>query len=271
MKRKRTELILFAVSVMLVAALSGCSIFPLIKDYEEMCAGDFRYIVVDDYEIVNGKEKKCKSVAIVGFSWSGIESEVIDIPQKLDGKPVRYIGYQYRTSFAGRQYHLHSDNLKKMYISENVSSIYTEAFYALRENGEEPVFDVMLCAVKNPSDLFYYSHGIIFYLYRHVYEDMREEFLAKYPDRIEDFESKYHRANVTFKNNYSDEVNGGYYRLDNVAPGETVPMPPAPERDGYAFIGWYTEAECVNAWNFDVSPELSEDSDFILYACWHKK
>ena len=69
-------------------------------------------------------------------------------------------------------------------------------------------------------------------------------------------------------NNYSDEVNGGYYRLDNIGTGETIPEPPAPEREGYTFGGWYTEPECVTAWDFGDSPRIEEGVEFRLYAKW---
>jgi len=51
-------------------------------------------------------------------------------------------------------------------------------------------------------------------------------------------------------------------------------------RKGYAFVGWYKEPECVNAWDFDNDrlPKFEYDSDgyitnFVetkLYAKWKK-
>ena len=46
--------------------------------------------------------------------------------------------------------------------------------------------------------------------------------------------------------------------------------PPAPEREGYTFGGWYTEAECVNEWNFDTVPQIAEGEQLRLYAGWEK-
>ena len=50
-----------------------------------------------------------------------------------------------------------------------------------------------------------------------------------------------------------------------VADGGTITKPQNPKASGLAFGGWYKEAECTNAWNFD-SETVSED--ITLYAKW---
>ena len=56
-------------------------------------------------------------------------------------------------------------------------------------------------------------------------------------------------------------------------------IPPIPERDGYAFDGWYKENECINRWNFATdslpSEQLDNDENVVyqetkLYAKWIK-
>ena len=41
-----------------------------------------------------------------------------------------------------------------------------------------------------------------------------------------------------------------------------------PEREGYRFVGWYTDAELKNIWDFSTEIEIEEDSEFRLYAGW---
>ena len=53
-------------------------------------------------------------------------------------------------------------------------------------------------------------------------------------------------------------------------------VPPEPTRKGYKFAGWYTEKDCVNKWDFDNVPTVSNNDDdsffeFALYAKWTKK
>lgn len=62
----------------------------------------------------------------------------------------------------------------------------------------------------------------------------------------------------------------GYYRFDSVDAGEKIPVPPTPEREGYTFRGWYTEAECINEWNFETAPQIEKEEQLRLYAGWQK-
>jgi uncharacterized repeat protein (TIGR02543 family) len=78
-------------------------------------------------------------------------------------------------------------------------------------------------------------------------------------------------ANIEFLNNYSDEVNGGYYRLDNIGSGERILEPISPSREGYSFMGWYVDSDLTQRWNFNNTIDLSEDEVYRLYASWQRK
>jgi len=58
---------------------------------------------------------------------------------------------------------------------------------------------------------------------------------------------------------YSAERNSKIEKLD-----------PDPERDGWVFMGWYTEPNCVNAWNFDtvIFSYCPSCAYIYLYARW---
>lgn len=72
--------------------------------------------------------------------------------------------------------------------------------------------------------------------------------------------------------------NDGYYWIDNYG-GKIEYIPPIPERDGYAFDGWYKESDCINKWDFetDALPQAQVDDqgqeiyqETKLYAKWTK-
>ena len=78
-------------------------------------------------------------------------------------------------------------------------------------------------------------------------------------------------SKVAFMNNYSAAVNRGYFRAEDVESGEKIPEPPVPEREGYIFTGWYTEAEAINLWDFDTKTEIPDGEELRLYAGWQAK
>jgi uncharacterized repeat protein (TIGR02543 family) len=68
---------------------------------------------------------------------------------------------------------------------------------------------------------------------------------------------------VTFKNNYGD--NATYYET-SINTGRRVSKPGEPTREEYAFLGWYTDADCTQAFSFNTLL----NTDTTLYAKWNK-
>ncbi len=247
-------LIISFLSILLICCNGG-----LIKDLEIHEDGYFRYVIAGAY--------KDPVIAIVGFTASGLEQESIEIPREIDGKSVRYIGHN--DDVRHNIYYVYSENLKKIYIHDNIRSITNFEKGRARtlgnfENGEkieieeegvEGQVSVMICSLHEEfgtyntsliKDMYYYGEKI---------------------DEI-NINRNLSPANVVFMNNYADDANEGYYRLDNIEAGETISEPPKPVRNGYELIGWYTESECINAWDFNVSPVMEEGAEFRLYAAW---
>lgn len=65
------------------------------------------------------------------------------------------------------------------------------------------------------------------------------------------------------------------FQYNNGQPDETirvhdndfVPRPETPYRGGYNFMGWYTDAACTSAWNFEID---RVSGSMTLYAGWQK-
>ena len=84
-------------------------------------------------------------------------------------------------------------------------------------------------------------------------------------------------ANVVYYLN--DDIEDSYF-VDDCDNEKIVNIPTDPIRDGYKFMGWYKEKECINKWDFenDIVPEkqYDENNEYIfietsLYAKWEKK
>ena len=73
--------------------------------------------------------------------------------------------------------------------------------------------------------------------------------------------------NIYFYNNTS-QTDQDIYWIDHNDNGETLFIPYEPYNNGKKFLGWYTEKECINEWNFDTKIELGENEVLNLYAKW---
>lgn len=99
------------------------------------------------------------------------------------------------------------------------------------------------------------------------------EFYNKNKDIVTNLDGKI--ANVSYYYNCEKEFETFF--IDDVDGDKIKNMPPVPQREGYEFIGWYKEPECINEWDFDNdivdSKIYSEDGEYlyketILYAKW---
>ena len=92
-----------------------------------------------------------------------------------------------------------------------------------------------------------------------TYDNYNEIYTPVKFNVIVDKESK--AFNVTFvKNNETDN------EVVEVRDGEKVAKPEDPEKDGYKFIGWFTDEELTTEFNFDTPIE----SNTTLYAKWEE-
>ena len=53
-----------------------------------------------------------------------------------------------------------------------------------------------------------------------------------------------------------------------VAKGGLVNKPDTPRKNGYVFIGWYTDAACTTVWTFEVD---TVNEDMTLYVRWQQR
>ncbi|MBS7008735.1 leucine-rich repeat protein [Anaerostipes sp.] len=71
------------------------------------------------------------------------------------------------------------------------------------------------------------------------------------------------RYEVRFDSQGGSKVPG----IKNIKYGEHIQEPPAPNRDGYVFDGWYLQKECKNQWDFEKNIITGNR---VLYAGWKK-
>jgi len=105
-----------------------------------------------------------------------------------------------------------------------------------------------------------------------------EYYFYRESDVYNDLYIKICKANTSYMFNYENSPNDDYFFIRDYEYGEKIEnVPYAPTRKGYTFDGWYKEAECINAWDFeeDTLPETlyNENNEEVyqetkLYAKW---
>ena len=75
--------------------------------------------------------------------------------------------------------------------------------------------------------------------------------------------STYPLYSVTFQSNTAEEVTG-MPQVQQVGYNQTAAEPAQPDRPGYTFLGWYTDADCKQKYSFDTPVT----KDQTLYAGW---
>jgi len=182
------------------------------------------------------KDKGDQVVAIIRLTELGQEQKTLDIPRTIDGKEVWYIGYPIiKGLMSGNQpYPITSANLEKMYIHDNIIGIEDGIFLSTADE-----WDIMLCSVDYNFDLELLARGVRgkTYIYKFLYDKTVED-LQQSGRSNPEYGERILPANISFLNNHSDEINDGYYMLDNIKTSNKIPQLPSPEREGYVFTGW---------------------------------
>ena len=226
-----------------------------------MCLGGCNYEPIKYYEdeyftYVDRVYAEEEWIYLTGFTKRGLEQEILIIPSEFNGKKV-IVG---TAPNLGKPIFFSSNSLKKIFVEEGVinCSDLTPSLFSLKI--------IHLSGNING----YSSHGDV-YIYMNV-ESYKKTPLSKvYP------------ANVSYKWNYEEAPNSGYYWIDNYYNEIISYIPTDPIREGYIFDGWYKEPECINKWDFDndivpgtewefmtQSPHktLVKYQETILYAKW---
>lgn len=267
MKSKKIVLSIFCV-IALMFLLTGCRSLEM---YEK---GDFRYQEDD-----SGDEPY---IVIYGLSSTGMQKKDIVIPTEINNIPVKQFGAHYM--WGRRDGKFESAHLEKMFMQSNVSNSSTRMYewcYFLKKIIYIPT-DISLDNIEQlnenlesrtkghqtePYDSFFY-----------FYSDADQRIVSlKICNGSQEIGNNF--ADLQYNYNYENSPNSGVYWLDDYDNELISYMPINPEREGFSFLGWYTDSECTNEWDFtnDQIPkkeyELTNDSDdaYTYYKYYYNK
>ncbi len=248
------------ICLILILIITAFSLTSCVQ-YEEVIVGDFVYVLSDHSDLYYN---------VVGISEEGKEKKELVIPSEINGIPVTNIGYSFHLYWEPIC-NFESENLEILYFSVlleiNAPQVFKNCPNFKRSiclekvnfNGEFK--DLPNCVnqeIEKNGEYFPYTCYI-------------------YGDRIvkEWFEGEIYRpGNVVYFLNEQEDI----YYIDFCENITSDNLPKDPKRDGYKFMGWYKEPECINEWDIkvDVLPEIKKIGDIIeyevvnLYAKWEE-
>ena len=225
-------------------------------------------------------------LSVTSVGWGGTATQSCYIPPEIDGVPVKNLGNsggimsrpKLTISGAGKVYFPWTIDDFGVRDTKYWTVVTTD------ENGNELRYSTKYLISSSTSTLIDTGlredviHVVPYRMYNdydmyHSVEGLHTHIVLKEEDNVLP-------ANIALMFNYADNPNEGYFFVDLLEESGKITKPPYdPKRSGYKFAGWYKEAECVNAWDFEndiVEINFDEEGNRIyeeicLYAKWEKK
>lgn len=225
MLKKIKTLLVIILIIVSIGTLSGCKFAIYYPEYE---SGFYRYAV-------ETKKDGTKRAYLIGLTESGAQQKELIYPETIDGIPVYGIGYVISVSITSYKAigDFSSDKLEKIFFPTMPKEVIKT----------DSIFDNLQADTR----LVYWNSDYINRI------GGRLKSICGY-NYVEDYYSiKFYEylANVSYMLNYENAPNNGYYWVDSYDESIISFIPPAPNREGFQFDGWYKEPECVIEWKFE--------------------
>ena len=194
-------------------------------------------------------------VIILELTEKGQEQEILVIPEEINGLPVVQLGGETKGYPYVVPHYLRSDTIKRVYVGATVLLI-NESFTMgrLEDIIVYPFsYEEKICVIYNQGEVrTYINKGIngTDYFNKHGFHPT--------------FNEHFYEANITF---YSEPED--MYFVDNYSASNLYYMPEAPQKEGYYFVGWYSDVDLNNMW--DGKYPDSQEETLNLYAKWENE
>ncbi len=257
---KKLILCFMAIMLAIPMMLSGCS-----NELKYISDGDFKYYYMEDKD----------SYAVIGTTEQGKGQEVLYFPSYYNDKLVTHMGYAKTTGYMSvdNHYWIEPDDITatKVYFPYTVEEkYYTNVIFKNESEGQIYFTNCNRSYLESAvlmAGPYGIRKGVKYFATPSAYEYIINNIKISGMDNNGDV----NKANMSYIFNYEDAPNEGYFFIDNYDAGSIIKNTPyEPKREGYTFDGWYKEAECENAWDFEEDTfSLAEGQDIMnLYAKW---
>ena len=211
--------------------ISGCFAYG---EKEEIIEGDLKYLHI--------KTNSDEYYSVIGLSEEGQLKSIITVPAEVNEIPVKKIGFLRSKTCVGS---ITSDKLEMIYLEKYIEFAHNDFFINC------PKLEKIICLeFEDKVKEFYDYQG------QYVKKNLNKEnegikrlpvYVYPSTDFVKDTQDNlYVYANIIY---YIDS-NTVYY-IDYCEGVKLEELPEIPILEGYKFVGWYKEPECINEWNFD--------------------
>lgn len=246
------KLFMVFTSLMLITCLVGCINYD---PFKSVISGDFMYTHSDS------DEGHCR---IIGLSEEGKQKETIVFPAVIDGYIVDGLGASW--TYGKSSGEIIIINAKKIYFPSDYTIF---APLNLESNPNKEEIKVYIIEKDFIDYYIHFSLESMGWNNLFVTETVYDTFYSEYDEDI----MKLEKANVMY---YVDDEP---YFIDDCDGIFINVIPPIPSKEGYEFIGWFKEPECLNEWYFEIDlidkKEYDEEGNYIfkeakIYAKWRE-
>ena len=283
MKRFLSVSIIFIMIVLLFGCESryiGCNRTSYLYEYGDFIISRNRFF-----------SKSIGQYSVVGLSKKGKEKTSLTIPSYFlkEENDITSIGIGVG-GFRGYYGSLESDVLEVLYLNKPLIYRGPDLFVNC------PNLQKIICLSKIEPDNNFNLDDIIKYDnvadYFNLVRFVDYEYISIPVYYYSDLDVIKTISNIELPGNiqYLDSLSDELYYLDFYDGGLIEDMPWTPVKEGYDFMGWYKEKECINKWDFDVDEvckmEYKETDSYLIedrpleayvytitriYAKWEKK
>ena len=220
-----------------------------------------------------GNEKN--GYSIIGISEKGKTEDYIIVPSVFNDRNLKLNS---SPAFSISEEFVISNSIKRIYFESKYYELDGEVYL---ENGKVIMLNTETEKLIKSNNYIYESGTYI--CSKSYYEYIKEERIDINENEFIIFDDNkgFKPANLSYNYNYENAPNNGYYFIDDYDDELISYIPKNPERNGYIFMGWYKEAECINKWDFkkDKVPgkeflrilddnEVYKYEEIKLYAKW---
>ncbi len=237
-----------AMVLTLVFSLTSC-----LKINKTEKIGDFIYKhCYGENDFTNSKEY----YSVIGLTEEGKEKTELIVPSNINDIPVVSIGQK-----NGKNNRLKSEKLENLYLTEVLFFPEKDVFK------ECPNLQKVICLSKNWDEEVKMYGEKAYNQYRIINNTKQYFNIYFYLDlQKNDYWNRknlYRPGNVVYFLNEQEDI----YYIDFCENITSDDLPKDPKRDGYKFMGWYKEKECINKWDIerDLLPVINIWSDFMRY------